>query len=71
VAKCIFGEVKQETMWLPLTGLSWLPSRLLTAPSVYSGIFPTPIYLVMGLTALAFVILSDQLEKQLSIHIVN
>ena len=27
--------------WLPLTCLSWLPSRLLAAPSVYSGTFPT------------------------------
>ena len=32
------------TWWLPLTGLSWLPSRSLAAPSVYSGTFPTPIY---------------------------
>ena len=30
--------------WLPLTGLSWLPSRSLAAPSVYSGTFPTPIW---------------------------
>ena len=30
--------------WLPLTGLSWLPSRSLATPSVYSGTFPTPIY---------------------------
>ena len=30
--------------WLPLTGFSWLPSRSLAAPSVYSGTFPTPIY---------------------------
>ena len=29
--------------WLPLTGLSWLPSCPLAAPSVYSGTFPTPI----------------------------
>ena len=30
--------------WLSLTGLSWLPSRSLATPSVYSGTFPTPIY---------------------------
>ena len=28
--------------WVPLTGLSWLPSRSLTASSVFSGIIPTP-----------------------------
>ena len=39
-----WGSQCDGALWLPLTGLSWLPSRSLVAPSVYSGAFPTPIY---------------------------
>ena len=39
-----WGSQCDGALWLPLTGLSWLPSLSLAALSVYSGTFPTPIY---------------------------